>query len=1434
MVYVIPPDHVDEVLVVEPNQHDDVPIVPEHVLVDEDKDPEEDEFEVEEDPQEEEDDMEIDIEEDENEPELTYPYDVVDPLNPPQPTSESKPDDEIEDSDSLLPSLIRRDINSLFGRTASISRRLCGRETTHALVKKKRKAKDKFYGKLILELGNEVRSSVEQGTDAMEKMAEKLGNTKDKVECKKLKKELKEARIMPPKSTPMTQAAIRRMIKDSVDAAIGAERARKANVRSDASGSGPVRGQDAAPIIRECTFAGFMKCNPAIFREGKKVNFAAATLEGPSLTWWKTKVATMGLETRFNELALMCPRMVEPERVKVNAYIWGLTDNSKGEVTSSKPVDLNEAVCMAYKLMEKKSQARDARILEGKKRKWESLQGGNSSGKENQRDNSRHTLQNSQKQGNAQVMVTAPTDGKNPLCEQCFTRHVGQCTIKCHKCGKVGHKARYCKEKSVATGAKAQPMWACYDYELADGRVASMDTVLKGCTLNLVNHIFEIDLMPIELGTFDVIIVESEKGVSRLKVVLCIKAHVPVIHDFPEVFPEELPGLPSPRKVEFQIDIVPWAAPVAHAPYRLAMSEMKELLIQPQELLEKGFICPSLSLRGASILFVRKKDGSFIMCIDYYELNKFNVKNRYPLLRIDGLFDQLQEEHEKHLNIILELLKKERLYAKFSKCDFLLDLVQFLGHVIDRSGVQVDPANIKAIKGWATPTTPMEVRQFLRLAGYYRRFIEEKANVVADALSLKERIKPLRVRALMITIYSDLPKRIHKAQEGAIKKKLKLSIKNRLDCLQQPEILVWKWKRITMDFMSGFPRTPSGYDTIWVIVDRLTKSAHFLLMKKTDSIAIEGRCAGKHGKLSPCYIGPFKILTRVGHVAYTLELPKELKEIHSTFHVTNLKKCLAAVDVVILIDEIQINDKLHKIEEPVEVVDREIYGARPYTYLSIILLSRVTKKSSKKIRSESKKHFNDVHSNEHQLTFNSINDAKQLLKAVEKRFDQAKEGPNYALMAYISLSLDSKIIDKCKKGLGYESYNAVPPPYTANFMPPKPDLSYTGLDEFANKLVDENVENKSSEKEPKPVAPPSPDYVPGPEHPPSPDYVPGPEHPPSPIEIPYVLEPEYPEYLAPPDDEAPLEDHPLPADASPIAASLDYVADSNLEEDPEADPKDDQTDYPADGGGGYNEPSDDDDDDDTDDEDPEEEPFEEDDEEEDEHLAPTDSSTVPIVDHTRLGRARKTVRPEPPISASTKACIARHAALPSPPLLVPSLPLPLPSPLTTSPTDTAAPLGYRAAGIMMRALLPSTSRRVLQLVLQGSQDLQSLTLGDAGLSREDMGLMTHEVDIHFQEAQDNRALLRARVNTLFRDRPDHRRTAMLIDRDAMYAREAWAFSMDRSSSIAAHVRTLETQKMAPKKRTTRATPATTTTPTTTVTNAQLQALIDRGIAAALA
>ncbi|GJU31291.1 hypothetical protein Tco_1174880 [Tanacetum coccineum] len=174
---------------------------------------------------------------------------------------------------------------------------------------------------------------------------------------------------MPPKSAPLTQVAIRQMIKESVDAIIATERARHANAVNNARGelSNYKDGSRKLRVFLESVNVHVVfeinKC-----AEGKKVRFAAATLQRPALTWWNAKIATMGLET-VNELALMCPKIVKPERVKVNAYIRGLTDNVKGEVTSSKPANLNKAVRMAYKLMDQKSQARDERILEGKKQK---------------------------------------------------------------------------------------------------------------------------------------------------------------------------------------------------------------------------------------------------------------------------------------------------------------------------------------------------------------------------------------------------------------------------------------------------------------------------------------------------------------------------------------------------------------------------------------------------------------------------------------------------------------------------------------------------------------------------------------------------------------------------------------------------------------------------------------------------------------------------------------------------------------------------------------------------------------------------------------------------------------------------------------------------------------------------------------------------------
>ncbi|GJV86966.1 putative nucleotidyltransferase, ribonuclease H [Tanacetum coccineum] len=263
-----------------------------------------------------------------------------------------------------------------------------------------------------------------------------------------------------------------------------------------------------------------------------------------------------------------------------------------------------------------------------------------------------------------------------------------------------------------------------------------------------------------------------------------------IVRDFPEVFLDDLSRLPPIREIKFQIELIPRAIPVVNFPYRLAPSEMEELSGQLRELQDKGFIRPSPSPWGAPISFVKRKDGSFRMCIDYRELNKLTIKNRYPLPRIDDLFDQLQgsqyfskidlrsgyhqlrvhendipktmfrtryghfeftimpfgltnapetrEEHEVHLGLILELLKGEKLYAKFSKCEFWLREVQFLGHVTNGGGIHVDPSKIEAVKNWKAPRTPSEVRSFLGLG-------EEQENAFQ---TLKDKLCNVLVLAL--------------------------------------------------------------------------------------------------------------------------------------------------------------------------------------------------------------------------------------------------------------------------------------------------------------------------------------------------------------------------------------------------------------------------------------------------------------------------------------------------------------------------------------------------------------------------------------------------------------------------------------------------------------------------------------------------------------
>ncbi|GKA65734.1 putative reverse transcriptase domain-containing protein [Tanacetum coccineum] len=820
---------------------------------------------------------------------------------------------------------------------------------------------------------------------------------------------------------------------------------------------------------REYTYKDFLNCQPLNFR----VKFATCTLLGISLTWWNSHVKEVGLDVayampwktlsnmmtanytqRFQELALLCGRMFPAESDEVEKYMGGLPDMIQGNVMFARPKTMQEAIKLANDLMDQKNVARAYTAGSGDKKEY---------------------------------------GGSLPKCTKCNYHHKGPCAPRCHSCKKVGHLAHDCRNHARANAANGNnqrnqgtaqrgitcfecgaqghfkkdcPKWKNlgnqamngnvvarayavgtagtnlnnnvvtgtfllnngyasilfdtsadrsfvsnafsslidiiptaldhdFDVKLADRRIIGVNTIIRGCTLNFLTHPFIIDLMPVEIE-------------KRLE-------DIPIVRDFPKVFPEDLSGIPPTRQVEFQINLIPSDAP------------------------------------GAPVLFVKKKDGSFWMCIDYRELNKLTVKNRYPLPRIDNLFDQLQgssiyskidlrsgyhqlrvreedipktafktryghyefqvmpfglinapavfmdlmnqvckpyldkfmivfiddiliyskskQEHKEHLKLILELLNKEELYAKFSKCEFWILKVQFLGHVIDSQGIHVDTAKIESIKDWASPKTPMEICQFLSLAGYYRRFIEGFSKIAKSMTKLtqkkvkfdwgdkqeaafqllKEKLcsapildlpegaenfiiycdashKGLGVVLMQnekVIAYASRQLKIHEKnyatydlELGAVVFALKLwrhylyrtkswlpcygdlrtlimheSHKSKysvhpgsdkmyqemkqlywwpnmkadiatyvskcLTCLKvkaehqkpsgllvQSEIPQWKWDNITMDFVTKLPKTSNGYDTIWVVVDHLTKSAHFLPMRENDSM----------GKLAKLYL----------------------------------------------------------------------------------------------------------------------------------------------------------------------------------------------------------------------------------------------------------------------------------------------------------------------------------------------------------------------------------------------------------------------------------------------------------------------------------------------------------------------------------------------------------------------------------------------------
>nr|GEU93413.1 putative reverse transcriptase domain-containing protein [Tanacetum cinerariifolium] len=825
---------------------------------------------------------------------------------------------------------------------------------------------------------------------------------------------------------------------------------------------------------------------------------------------------------RFQELILLCTRMVPDEEDRVERFIRGLPNNIQGNVIAVNPARLQDAIRIA---------------------------------------NQAYTAGNNERKGYV---------GSLPYCSKCKLHHEGLCTIRCGNCKKVRHQTRDCRVtvNLNSQGAAVGNSHGIVCYECGRPRHFMKDcpklrnqnrgNQTRNKTVNKTGE-EEQTLIP-TLLRYHALIVCDEKVVripygnevliirgddcddrSKLDIISCTKTHKyiqkgcqvylaqvtskkaedkseekrledePIVREFPEVFPEDFPGLPPARQVEFQIDLVPGATPVARAPYRLAPAEMQELSTQLQELSDKGLIRPSSSPWGAPVLFFKKKDGSFRMCIDYSELNKLTVKNRYPLRRIDDLFDQLQGSRVyskidmrsgyHQLRVQEEDIPKTAFRTRYGHYEF-----------------QVMPFGLTN-----APAKELNMRQrhLLELLSDYDceiRYHPGKANVVAGALSQKERSKPLRVRSLVMTIGLNLPKQILNAQSEARKEenfisedlhgminklephadgtlclnnrswiscigdlralimheshkskysihpesdkmyqdlkrlywwpnmkakittyvskcltcaKVKIEYQKPFGLLVQPEIPQWKWENITMDFVIKLPKIATGQDTIlgnrrpshqicsflayergrhvreidetilegsslkawkfsynnsyhtsikaapfealyrrkcrspicWAVVgDRQLTGLKIIHETTKKIVQIKSRIQAAHdhqksyadvrrkplefqvgdkvmlkvspwkgvirfskrGKLNPRYIGPFKILAKVGTVAYQLELPEQLSRVHSMFYVSKLKKCMADEPLAIPLDEIQVDDKLNFIKEPVEIMDREV------------------------------------------------------------------------------------------------------------------------------------------------------------------------------------------------------------------------------------------------------------------------------------------------------------------------------------------------------------------------------------------------------------------------------------------------------------------------------------------------------------------------------